>query len=121
MPALTLAFWRKWHRWIGFPAALFLLWAASTGVIVAFTEFFGEDEALREATRDMISPVTLASPASAWSAPIARAITTAGMNETTMETATMIQSRDVRRKARGWLLGGRAGRCCSPSGVADSR
>jgi uncharacterized iron-regulated membrane protein len=77
MPALNLAFWRKWHRWIGFPAALFLLWAASTGVIVAFTEFFGEAEALREATRDMISPVTLASPASAWSAPIARAFTTA--------------------------------------------
>src|SRR5678815_2149110 len=25
MPALNLAFWRKWHRWIGFPAALFLL------------------------------------------------------------------------------------------------
>jgi uncharacterized iron-regulated membrane protein len=74
MPALNLAFWRKWHRWIGFPAALFLLWAASTGVIVAFTEFFGEAEALREASRDMISPVTLASPASAWSDPVARAL-----------------------------------------------
>jgi uncharacterized iron-regulated membrane protein len=77
MPALNLAFWRKWHRWIGFPAALFLLWAASTGFLVAFTEFFGEAEALREATRDMVSPVTLASPASAWSDPIARALTTA--------------------------------------------
>jgi len=77
MPALNLAFWRKWHRWIGFPAALFLLWAASTGVLVAFTEFFGEEEALREATRDLISPVTLSSPSSAWSEPIARAFATA--------------------------------------------
>jgi uncharacterized iron-regulated membrane protein len=77
MPALNVAFWRKWHRWIGFPATLFLLWAASTGVIVAFTEFFGEDEALREATRDLVSPVTVASPAAAWSDPIARAMATA--------------------------------------------
>ena len=76
MPALNVAFWRKWHRWIGFPATLFLLWAASTGVIVAFTEFFGEDEALREATRDLVSPVTVASPASAWSDGIGRAMAT---------------------------------------------
>src|SRR5262249_4180496 len=33
--------------------------------------------ALREATRDLISPVTLASPAAAWSEPIARAFATA--------------------------------------------
>ena len=77
MPALNVAFWRKWHRWIGFPAALFLLWAAATGVLVAFTEFFGEDEALREATRDMISPVSVSSAATAWSEPIARAFATA--------------------------------------------
>src|SRR5215213_9110323 len=77
MPVLNLAFWRKWHRWIGFPAALFLLWAASTGFLVAFTEFFGEEEALREATRDMVSPVTVASPAPAWTEPIARALATA--------------------------------------------
>src|SRR5215207_11106342 len=76
MPALNLAFWRKWHRWIGFPAALFLLWAASTGVIVAFTEFFGEEEALREATRDLVSPVSVASPQTAWAEPISRAIAT---------------------------------------------
>lgn len=70
-------FWRKWHRWIGFPAALFLLFAAITGVLVAFNEFFGEDEALRERTRDMTSPVTLASPPAAWSDPVSRAIATA--------------------------------------------
>jgi uncharacterized iron-regulated membrane protein len=77
MAALNLAFWRKWHRWIGFPAALFLLWAAATGVLVAFTEFFGEEEALREATRDLISPVTVSSAQTEWSEPIARAFATA--------------------------------------------
>lgn len=70
---MNLAFWRKWHRWIGFPAALFLLFAATTGIILAFTEFFGEAEALREATRDLVSPVTVSTPASAWQDPIARA------------------------------------------------
>jgi len=70
---LNIGFWRKWHRWIGFPAALFLCWAATTGILVAFTEFFGEDEALRERTRDLVSPVTLASPTTALSEPIARA------------------------------------------------
>jgi len=62
------AFWRLWHRWLGLPAALFLLWAAATGVLVAGTEFFGEDEARREALRDAVSPLTAADP-------IARAIT----------------------------------------------
>ena len=37
---MKLLFWRKWHRWVGFPAAIFLLWAATTGFLVAFTEFF---------------------------------------------------------------------------------
>ena len=65
--APNVAFWRKWHRWIGFPATLFLIWAAATGFLVAFTEFFGADEALREATRDLISPVNVSSPSTAWS------------------------------------------------------
>jgi len=73
---MNLVFWRKWHRWIGFPATLFLLFAATTGVLVAFTEFFGEEEALREATRDLVSPVSVASPQAAWAEPISRAIAT---------------------------------------------
>jgi uncharacterized iron-regulated membrane protein len=80
---MTIAFWRKWHRWIGFPAALFLLWAASTGVSVAFTEFFGAEEALREATRDLVSEVSLASPPAAWSDPISKAIATAAAEGST--------------------------------------
>jgi uncharacterized iron-regulated membrane protein len=74
---MNTAFWRRWHRWIGFPAALFLLFAATTGFIVATTEFFGEAEALREATRDVTSPLSTASPAGAWSDPIAKAMTSA--------------------------------------------
>jgi uncharacterized iron-regulated membrane protein len=74
---LGAAFWRKWHRWIGFPAALFLLFAATTGIIVAGTEFFGEEEALREATRDLASPVSLRSSPAVWTQPIARALATA--------------------------------------------
>jgi uncharacterized iron-regulated membrane protein len=73
---MNLAFWRKWHRWLALPAALFLLWAASTGFLVAFTEFFGEAEALREATRDLVSPVTLSSLGKAWQEPVSRAFAT---------------------------------------------
>jgi len=67
------AFWREWHRWIGFPAALFLLFASITGMMVAWYEFFGADEALREANRKLVSPVTLQSTDTAWRQPIARA------------------------------------------------
>ncbi len=74
---MTVRFWRKWHRWIGFPAAIFLIFAAITGFLVAFTEFFGADEALRERTRDLVSPVTVSSPAEAWSTPLARAFASA--------------------------------------------
>lgn len=63
MAPFNALFWRKWHRWLGFPAALFLLFAATTGFLLAFTEFFGADEALREATRNVVSPVNVASPA----------------------------------------------------------
>lgn len=71
------AFWRRWHRWVGFVGSLFLLFASVTGVIVAMTEFFGEAEALREATRDLVSPVKTTAAAETWEAPIARAIAAA--------------------------------------------
>ena len=69
-------FWRKWHRWIGFPAVVFLLFAATTGILVAGTEFFGEEEAVREATRDLVSPVSLASATETWVGPVQRALAT---------------------------------------------
>jgi len=71
---MNTAWWRRWHRWIGFPAALFLLFAATTGFLVATTEFFGEEEALREATRDLTSPLTTAAKDSEWADPIAKAM-----------------------------------------------
>ena len=55
-------FWRQWHRWLGLPAALFLLFAATTGFLVAVTEFFGEAETKREALRDVVSIYTAGAP-----------------------------------------------------------
>ena len=70
-------FWRQWHRWIGFPASVLLIFAGSTGVLVAATEFFGEEERLREATRGQVSPVSDTSPGDAWAGPVGRAVTNA--------------------------------------------
>lgn len=78
---MTLAFWRKWHRWIGFPAALFLLFAAITGLLLAFTEFFGADEALREATRKLVSPVHVGANPADWVGPLKRAFATAAATQ----------------------------------------
>ena len=72
----TPAAWRKWHRWIGFPAALFLLFASITGVFVAISEFFGEAEALREATRGLVSPIHIGENGPVTD-PLTRAISTA--------------------------------------------
>src|SRR5262245_31872328 len=71
------AWWRKWHRWGGFAAAVFLLFASITGVIVAVTEFFGEEEARREATRELVSGVTTGSPPAATTDVLVRALTAA--------------------------------------------
>ena len=74
---LNQTFLRKWHRWIGFPAAVFLLFAAVTGILVACTEFFGEEEALREATRALVSPVTVRTLGAACAEPLRKAFATA--------------------------------------------
>lgn len=66
---------RQWHRWIGAVAGLFLLWAAATGVVVAGTEFFGEEERIREATRSLVSPMTADGTDEAWQVPVERALT----------------------------------------------
>ena len=49
---------RKVHRWLGVPAALFLLLASFTGVWLECVQFFGAEEAERERLRDLVSPVT---------------------------------------------------------------
>lgn len=56
---MDMKFLRHWHRWISWLAAIFLLWAATTGVLVAGTEFWGADELERERLRDTESPVKL--------------------------------------------------------------
>ncbi len=76
---MNLVFWRKWHRWIGFPAALFLLYAAVTGFVLAFNEFFGEEEARREAARNLVSPMSTTTERRAWSEPVAAALATVAM------------------------------------------
>jgi uncharacterized iron-regulated membrane protein len=73
----TPAAWRQWHRWIGAPAALFLAFASLTGVIAAGLEFFGEDEALREANRTLVSAVTTSSPPDAWTGLISQVMSNA--------------------------------------------
>src|SRR5436190_15903417 len=119
---VTLLFWRKWHRWIGFPAAIFLLFASCTGAILAFTEFFGADEALREATRSLISPVSVASPATAWADPLARAMKTlaqsadgAPIDKITMQfkgdrpTVTIFTGKPTGGEDRQFVLDARSG------------
>src|SRR5262245_34603159 len=56
---MEMKFLRTWHRYTGTVAAIFLLWASITGVIVAGIEFFGADEAERERLRDATSEVKL--------------------------------------------------------------
>jgi len=56
---MYMKFLRKWHRWITWIAAVFLLWAATTGILVAAQEFWGADETERERLRDVESPVKL--------------------------------------------------------------
>ena len=65
---------RQWHRWFGACAAIFLLWASATGVVVAATEKFGAAERLREATRDLVSPMSSGKPTPMWSSEIERAL-----------------------------------------------
>ena len=66
--------WRKWHRWIGFGAAPFLLFAAITGIIAGVAEMTSEDEEAREKARERVSDVKLPAPATAVSDPVAKAL-----------------------------------------------
>ena len=69
--------WRKWHRWVGFAAAPFLLFAAVTGIVAGASESLSEDEEAREKARERVSPVKLPAPPAAWSDPVAKALATA--------------------------------------------
>lgn len=73
---MNQAWWRKWHRWVGFVAAPFLLYAAVTGLCLAVNEFFGEEEARRESLREVVSPAKLPADESRWMTPISKALAT---------------------------------------------
>ena len=64
--------WRKWHRWVGFAAAPFLLYAAITGIIAGATRVPSEDEEARETGPRADQHGEVAGPTAAWSDPIAR-------------------------------------------------
>ncbi|MCB9878725.1 MAG: PepSY domain-containing protein [Planctomycetes bacterium] len=66
--------WRLFHRWLGAIAAVFLLFAGATGVVVAASEFFGEEEAERERLRDVVSAVRIGADEAQWQAPLQRAM-----------------------------------------------
>jgi uncharacterized iron-regulated membrane protein len=68
---------RLWHRWVGWIAALFLIWASITGVMVAAQEFWGPDEAERERLRDLTSAVKLDAADTTMPAALRRALATA--------------------------------------------
>lgn len=66
--------WRKWHRWVGFAAAPFLLFAALTGIVAGLSESLSEDEEAREKARERTSAVALPAAKEAWSEPITKAM-----------------------------------------------
>ncbi|QJX00552.1 PepSY-associated TM helix domain-containing protein [Frigoriglobus tundricola] len=68
---------RKWHRWVGFASAPFLLFATLTGIFAGIAEMTSEDEEAREKARERTSGVKLPAPATAVSEPIAKAMTKA--------------------------------------------
>ncbi len=71
---MSQAGWRKWHRWVGFVALPFLLFAALTGVVAGVAEMTGEEEEAREQARERVSQIKLPAAPAAWSDPVAKAL-----------------------------------------------
>jgi uncharacterized iron-regulated membrane protein len=74
---VSQAGWRKWHRWIGFIAFPFLLFAALTGIIAGVAEMTSEDEEAREKARERVSDAKLPLAPTVWSDPVAKALASA--------------------------------------------
>jgi len=64
---------RKWHRWIGLGAVVFLLLVGITGVILQFQQFFGSDEAAREQLASMTSAYPVSSDLTGFAPRLAKA------------------------------------------------
>lgn len=71
---MSQAGWRKWHRWVGFAAAPFLLFAALTGIAAGVAEMTSEDEEAREKARERVSEVKLPAAPGAVADPAAKAL-----------------------------------------------
>ena len=72
---MNQAGWRKWHRWVGFAAAPFLLFAALTGIAAGIAEMTSEDEEAREKARERVSDVKLPVAPATVADPVAKALT----------------------------------------------
>lgn len=81
--------WRKLHRWIGFTAAPFLLFAAITGIAAGIAEMTSEDEAAREAARDRVSEVRLPVSPAAVADPVAKALANARADGAPVDKVTV--------------------------------
>ncbi len=57
--AVSVLALRKWHRWLGWAATVFLLSVSITGIILQGQHLFGEEEAEKERLRDMTSTYTV--------------------------------------------------------------
>ena len=66
---------RRFHRWLGLVAFLFLLTVSVTGVLLQYEQAFGEEESEKERQAALSSPWTLASSTDAISAELAAAQT----------------------------------------------
>jgi uncharacterized iron-regulated membrane protein len=131
LPVKIAPWWRKWHRWIALPATLFLAFVAVTGVIVAWTEFFGAEEALREATRDLVSSVTLGEPLGQWSDKLNAALATvaaqapgAPVDKITLQfkgepTITIYTGKPTGGEDRKFVVDGNSGQIRETSSYAD--
>ncbi|MDY3559645.1 PepSY domain-containing protein [Gemmata sp. JC673] len=74
---MSQAAWRKWHRWVGFAAAPFLLFAALTGIAAGVAEMTSEDEEAREKARERVSEVKLPAAGGTATDPVAKALAAA--------------------------------------------
>ena len=68
---------RKVHRWVGLPAAVFLVVTSFTGVWLECVKFFGAEETERERLRDQVSKVTAQTVGTEFSAGFEKARATA--------------------------------------------
>ena len=53
---------RKIHRWLSVIGIVFFLSVAATGIWLQIEAIFGEDEAVREAMAEIVSPASLSAP-----------------------------------------------------------